>query len=269
MFRVSIVILAVLMLTGCFYQTLYKNLDKLVLNQLEEFVDLNKAQKQWVLDEVQKAQSWHQMHYLSTYLQWHSQLQTDWQSAERAEIYSLSNKVSRHWFEFLQDLEPVMVEFLLSLDALQRVKFIENIKEKMAEQQSIKEREKRTQKRFEKSLGRLSDKQLKIIKKYSESMSYYRQIRNLNNQKRLSEIETILLKNKPSDTDLKRLGLLIVNHPKSRAEYQVKQSEKRVLFQIDFLISLRETLTVKQKQKFEEQLIEVGDILREIQSTEL
>ncbi|KZN46185.1 DUF6279 family lipoprotein [Pseudoalteromonas luteoviolacea] len=269
MFRVSIVIFAVLMLTGCFYQTVYKNSDKLALNRLEEYVDLNKTQRKWVLNEVQKVQIWHQTRYLPIYLKWHSQLQTDWQSADRTELYSLSKKVSRHWFELLQDLEPIMVEFLLSLDAGQRVQFIENIKEKMAEQQSTKERVERTQERFEKSLGRLSDEQLKMIQKHSESISYYRQIRNLNNQKRLLEIETILLKNKPSDTDLNRLGVLIVNHPNSRSEYQVKQMEKRVLSQIDFLINLRGTLTVMQKREFEEQMIEIGDILSVIQSTEL
>ncbi|MCF6439591.1 DUF6279 family lipoprotein [Pseudoalteromonas luteoviolacea] len=269
MFRISIVILALLTLTGCFYQTVYKNSDKLVLNRLEEYVDLNKAQRAWVLDEVQKVQSWHQTRYFPTYLQWHSQLQTDWQNAGRSEIYSLSKEVRRHWFGLLQDLEPVIVEFLLSLDSVQRVQFIESIKEKMAEQLSTKEREERTKERFEKSLGRLSGKQLKIIKKHSESMSYYRQIRNLKNQKRLSEIETILLKNKPSDDDVKRLGALIVNNPNSRKEYHLKQREKRVLSQIDFLITLRDTLTAKQKQEFEEQLIEIGDILRVIQSTEL
>ncbi|AOT10498.1 DUF6279 family lipoprotein [Pseudoalteromonas luteoviolacea] len=269
MFRFTLVFLALFMLSGCFYGTVYKNSDRLALNQLEEYVELTDDQQAWFLKEFGQLQVMHQSRYLPIYQGWLNVLKNSWKDMDEQQLYELSMQVNAHWYELIVGLKPVSVEFLMSLDNSQKKQFIDSIKEKMQLRQNDVERQTRTLTRFEDILGSLNKKQKDMISKHIDQGSFYQELRVLNNQNRLTAIESLLVQRQLGEADIEKLGRYVVNHPRNWPEHRIEQRERRIRTQIKFMLSLRETLSKNQKEELNQYFAELSDLLAVLKNTKI
>ncbi|WP_152614558.1 DUF6279 family lipoprotein [Pseudoalteromonas luteoviolacea] len=269
MFRFTWVFLALLMLTGCFYGTVYKNSDRLALNQLEKYVALTDDQQAWFLKEFGQVQVIHQSRYLPTYQEWLSVLKNGWKDMDEQQLYELSMRVNAHWYELIESLEPASIKFLMSLDNSQKAQLIDSIKEKMQLRQNDVDRQARALTRFEDILGSLDKKQKDMIARHVDKTAFYQEIRALNNQNRLAAIESLLAQKQLGEADIIKLGRYVVNHPRYWPEHRIEKRERRIRDQIKFMLRLRETLSNNQQEELAHYFDELSDLLVVLKNTKL
>ncbi|MCG7547991.1 DUF6279 family lipoprotein [Pseudoalteromonas sp. Of7M-16] len=269
MTKVITVLLLLLSLTACMYETIYKNADRLILNRLEDFVTLTRPQEEMLLKGFHQIQLRHQSHYLPMYSSWLKTLGANWQTMDKRQILELSQQVSGHWYDLIQDAGPVLVQLLVSLDQKQRKQLISNIKGEMGKYKSRNERVENSIERFEDALGKLNLQQKEMISRHYDKVAFYREVRVLHNQKRLSKIEALLQRSSLTVAEIEELTRYIVDAPNTLPEHIKKHRVQRIAKQIDLLISLRATLSTDQQAEFVDYLKDLDYILEEFNDAKL
>ena len=87
--RCAIVVLCVLLGTGCSIKMAYNNVDRLMMWQVDEFVDLDAEQKAYLRGEIETLMLWHRREHLPMYADYVRELSvtlTDEVSAETLEV---------------------------------------------------------------------------------------------------------------------------------------------------------------------------------------
>ncbi|MDK2597313.1 DUF6279 family lipoprotein [Pseudoalteromonas sp. P94(2023)] len=269
MSKIVTVLLLILSLTACMYETIYKNADRLVLNKLEDFVTLTRSQEEVFLKGFHQLQLRHQAHYLPMYSSWLKTIEADWLTMDKKQIFKLSQQVRGHWYDLIQDAGPVLVPLLVSLDQKQRKQLISNIKGEMGKYKSRNERIENSLERFEDALGKLNIQQKAMISRHYDNVAFYREVQVLHNQKRLSKIEALLQRRLLTEAEMEELTRYIVNSPNDLPAHIEQQRVQRIVNQIDLLISLRSTLSTDQQAAFVDYLKDLEYILAEFNGAKL
>ncbi|MBQ4835019.1 DUF6279 family lipoprotein [Pseudoalteromonas luteoviolacea] len=269
MSKIVTVLLLILSLTACMYETIYKNADRLVLNKLEDFVTLTRSQEEVFLKGFHQLQLRHQAQYLPMYSSWLKTIEADWLTMDKKQIFKLSQQVRGHWYDLIQDAGPVLVPLLVSLDQKQRKQLISNIKGEMGKYKSRNERIENSLERFEDALGKLNIQQKAMISRHYDNVAFYREVQVLHNQKRLSKIEALLQRRLLTEAEMEELTRYIVNSPNDLPAHIEQQRVQRIVNQIDLLISLRSTLSTDQQAAFVDYLKDLEYILAEFNGAKL
>ncbi|OCQ22089.1 hypothetical protein A7985_09855 [Pseudoalteromonas luteoviolacea] len=260
-----IVFIALLTLSGCLYETMYKNADLIALNRLEDIVELTDEQEQYFLMSFNAFQLTHQKEYMPEYLKWLAVLKSKWQVLNESQLTKLSDEIQSHWSEITQRIHEPTMEVLLALDVQQKQQLINTLKERAESRAKNSDRRERAIERFEDTLGHLSSKQRGIIAEYFDDTEYNREVWSLHTQSRLKRLESLLNLNTPlTPAERQSLARIVFNSMDDAPIHLQRIRSQWVQKQIKLLINLRETLSPAQKRKVDSLIHKWIDIVDEL-----
>ncbi|UVE18768.1 DUF6279 family lipoprotein [Pseudomonas sp. LS44] len=178
--RIALPLLLILALTSCSRLDLaYRNLDRLTLWWLDDYLDLTSTQKRWLEPQIQADLQWHCRTQLPAYVDWFGEQQRllalgPLQPEEIEAQFSVLNHASR---AIAERITPSSVELLRGLSAEQMEnldqrleKDIQKLHEEYLEppaQKQIATRVKRMEKRLRPWFGSLSDAQQARVQEWA------------------------------------------------------------------------------------------------------
>lgn len=235
----------------------YNNLAPMMAWMVDEYVDVNGSQKDWVRDRIARVMSWHRSHELPEYRRFLeralAEAREPFTAQEIAEGY---REIRLHYERTVEQVLPDVADFFLQLDSVQ----VAQMEKKFADdnrkfvRESLKgtpeERRERRVKRFrmhlESWLGDLSDAQEALV------ASYYRELPDFADERlaerRFRQTETLaLIKARPSrEQMMEGLRRIFVRTDWRRPEYVAKLKERDQRF-FDMFARLSATLTDSQR----------------------
>ncbi|MBU2877363.1 MULTISPECIES: DUF6279 family lipoprotein [Alteromonadaceae] len=264
---------AVLLLTGCTSKFAYNNIDWLLYWYVDDYVDLDKSQKQMLDAKVEKWLLWHRQDELLRYRQHLEDLKTDIQNGVLSSQQWLTHfdRGSAHWKRFRGEISPELSELSLHLNdqqiddmfaALEK----DNLKQekkrnKMSKQQRIEDSIENTQEQIKEWLGKLSNPQKVLISEYVSDfkptfeywMSYRREIQNVT--------KTLMLSRHQVDDYASKLNQLMQNPDQFKSSEYLQANEYNRIKYANLLNALNMTLTEKQKKHMKNKL---NDLIEDI-----
>ncbi len=266
-------LLLLLLLTGCSSRFAYNNLDWLVYWYVDDYVELERAQKAAFDENLEQWLAWHREEELIQYRRHLSELRQQLSAGSLSQQQWLGHfeRGRQHWERLLTRVSPQLVSFavLLSDEQVDSLfaEVVENNTEAMEEyldtpaDERLPERIEDMQEQMERWLGDLSSLQQDIISDYAArlkptfaSRQDYRQ--------RVQSAARQLLSQRRSEADFQpRLQQLLV-HPDQYQDEQLKQDSlhnQRLFAHLSAV--LNQTLSAKQKQHIDKKLGKlIGDI---------
>ncbi|KZN69280.1 DUF6279 family lipoprotein [Pseudoalteromonas luteoviolacea] len=260
-----IVFVLLFTLSGCLYETMYKNADRLALNRLEGIVELSDAQEQYFLVSFNAFQLIHQKEYMPEYLKWLKVLKNEWQSLDESQLKQLADEVQGHWHEVTKRINEPTLTLLLGLEEQQKQQLMSTLKERAQSRAKNTDRLERAIERFEDILGDLSPIQRSIITKYFDETEYNREVWNLHTQSRLTRLDALLaLKTPLKQTERQLMAHNVFNTMDNASEHLKRVRTQWMNKQIKLLINMRETLSPSQKRHVDEFFQSWIDIVDEL-----
>lgn len=273
----SIVLLTVIsVLSACSSKFAYNNMDWLLYWYLDDYVELEGAQKEAFDGKLDDWLKWHRTEELAKYK---AQL-IDLQQAVNAgsisaeEWLEVFDRGREHWIRLREYLAPQLMPFASALTDEQ----VESLFAKL-ESQDVKRQEKRAKKTAEKReedaleetleqlkdrVGRLQDTQKQLVASYHKQfetnfdnwMQYRRDIRAAARE---------LFEQRHTAPDFQQQLLYLLNHPEDYQSDELKRvSTSNRLLNAQMLEALSASLTSKQKRKFSKEMQELIDDLTDL-----
>ncbi|KZN44129.1 DUF6279 family lipoprotein [Pseudoalteromonas luteoviolacea] len=265
-----IVFIALFTLSGCLYETMYKNADRLALNRLEDIVELSDEQEEYFLMSFNAFQLVHQKEYMPEYLKWLKMLKSEWLLLDESQLKQLADEVQTHWFEVTERINKPTMALLLGFDKQQKQQLMSTLKERAQSRAKNRDRLERVIERFEDILGDLSPKQRGIITNYLDETEYNREVWNLHTQSRLKNFDSVLVLKTPLKQAERQLMARSVFNSMHGAPSHLKRIRSQwVNKQIKLLINMRETLSPSQKQHVDGFLQNWIDVVDELSKAQL
>jgi len=261
---------AVLTLSGCFYETVYKNADRLALNRLEELVELNNEQTQFFLGSFSNFQVMHQKEHMPLYLRWLTVLEGNWRILSYAQIVSLSEDMQTHWSDLSLSISAPTTSLLHGLNTQQKADFIAALKKRAQERAKNTERLERALERFEDILGALTPSQQKLVTQYLDDTEYYREVWHLHTQKRIEKIESLLAVEQALNEQQKALlGGYVFNSIHDAPSHIKRVRAQWIEKQVKLMLDLRETLSLQQQDQVDQYIRKWTDVVKKLMDTKL
>ena len=255
-----------LFLTGCSSKFAYNNLDWLLYWYLDDYVELDKAQKARFDEKLEKWLKWHREEELARY---------------KADLVDLKNRINqgplteeellqalglgrKHWEHLRDKLAPELSEMAAFLHDEQVKELFEKLeKDNLDEEEEwneekdeerIENRAKRIQKQIKNSIGKLTKQQIEIVEQYAPQftsnfenwLSYRRTIQ--------AEAKT-LFDSRKEDSEFSKKLLVIMTQPElyQSEEYKAASLANRQL-SARMIAEINQTLTKKQTRRLNREL---------------
>ena len=235
----------------------YSNLAPMMAWMVDEYVDVNGSQKDWVKDRIARVMSWHRSHELPEYRRFLERVLAE--SREPFTVQEIADgyrEIRLHYERTVEQVLPDVADFFLQLDSMQVVqmekKFADDNRKFVRE--SLKgtpqERRERRMKRFvmhmESWLGELNDPQEELVATYYRELPDYVEERLA--ERRFRQTETLaLIRARPSrDEMVAGLRRLFVDTSWRRPEFARKLRERDQRF-FEMFAKLSATLTPHQR----------------------
>ncbi len=158
------------LLTGCMAKISYGFADWLIEWMVDDYIDLDKAQKQQLRHNIDKHLVWHRQTQLPRYRDWLIEFkQQAVTGLDRQWLLGWSGRVTIFWEDFMLEITPDSIELLRSLSDQQVSGFIARLDEKqqeLVEEYLEIDAQERRQQRFERTedfakslIGKLNNQQ--------------------------------------------------------------------------------------------------------------
>jgi uncharacterized membrane-anchored protein YhcB (DUF1043 family) len=243
----------------------YSNLGPMIAWFVDDYVEMQGSQKDWVRDRITRVMSWHRSRELPEYRRFFERVLAESREPFTVdEIAQAYGDLRAHYHRTVEQVLPDVADFFLQLDSVQ----VAQMERKFADdnrkfvRESVKgtpeERRERRVKRFamhlEGWLGRLEDGQRDLIEDYYRDLADFSEERL--GERRFRQAETLaLIRSKPSKDQmvagLRRL--FIETDSWRRPEYTRKLKERDRRF-FDMLAKLSATLTPEQRERLQDRI---------------
>lgn len=269
-------LLTALVLGGCSSQFVYNNVDWLIYWYLDDYIDLNKAQKKHFDDKMQLWLNWHKNTELARYQAQLADLKrTINESVLTPELWlHHSQQARKHWVRFRNTLSPDLLDLAMTLSNKQVEALFSALTQEIHQRQQekagqsreamIKTRAKKLTNQIKPWTGKFNQKQKQLISDYSRqyqpSFHAFIQYRR---QWQTRARELLLNRDKP---DFKTLFLKLLTEPehfKSTELIQILAANRQLRAQL--MADLHATLTAKQKRRLNHKLDDLIADLFELQ----
>ena len=183
MVRIFAALLLVLTLSGCSTTFVYNNLDWLVHWYIDDYVELNKAQKKQFDHKMQDWLKWHRHQQLPRYRDDLVALKQQFEQGQMTQAHwqEFFSRVRGHWYSLINHLGPDLAELSLQLND-QQIKDMFAAFEKQQKERDEERNELDEQERLEKSrenlhediqewTGRLSAEQKAQLNEWAEGFA--------------------------------------------------------------------------------------------------
>ncbi len=179
--RRLILFCTLVLLSACSNQYAYRLADWWLESQIEEYLDLNKDQRQRLATAIDNWHLWHQQQELPKYQRLLSDLQQllEQEQITTEQLADFEARASDAWKRLLDKAGPLLADLVLELDQEQRqylYKQISSTNEELREKftdRSEQERRKRGQKGMEKqlrkNLGKLNPAQKEAVQHWADN----------------------------------------------------------------------------------------------------
>lgn len=263
-------------LTGCSSSIAYNNINWLLYWYLDDYVELDKAQKQLLDVRIGQWHHWHRTEELAKYKQQLVSLRQQLNSGPLSQQQWLAQFAQgrQHWSRFRDQLSPELSKLALSLNDEQITNLFEVLEEEnqkeseelseLTEKELIEERQERIEEQIKDNIGRLSSQQKSIIAEFvpqfKSTMSMWVEYRRAIQ----SQARELMLRRHQVENFAIQLDSLIRDPEKFKSPAYIAASDhNRALF-AQLAARINTTLSDKQKRKLDnkiEDLIEVIDDL--------
>jgi len=266
-FRLWVIIIALVIVTGCSLKLTYPYMDWWLSWTVRDYVSLNRPQRQHLEVQLDRFHRWHQQTQLEQYLTFVDQLAEQIeQPMSEQQLVDIGLDVQQLWLTSLDNLLPSIDQLFISLSDKQWQSFLTNLDQKQEEYAepflSIDQQERFAlrQKKFTKSskrwVGKLTKPQKRMVKDWSEDLHPIAEL-NLERQTMWNQEATLLFNQRHQLDSLvrqKKLRALIVNGldrwPEA-AQQKIVQNQRKTY---QLLLNIHQSLTPKQLKMLKSQL---------------
>lgn len=257
-----LIVLLLLWLPACGVKTFYNNLDLLVPWYVDDYISLDDRQQAVLEKRLAEVIQWHRATQLAHYSAFMRKMGAQFKDGGVTEqgLDEVIAQLEKSWQVLIDKVAPELVDILLTATAGQKKELFENIAERneefkedyldLSREKRMRNRVKLLEKIFRRWLGPLTDRQEKIIARYSAQFLPIQQERwtfHLHWQKQLN---TLL--NDDSQTQAVREGLEKL-FTRALDMYQpAYQHKRRVNIKLvkEMILAVDETLTQEQRRHF-------------------
>lgn len=270
-----IILLALLLLliSGCSSKFAYNNIDWMLYWYVDDYIELDKAQKS-LLDV--KIESWHAWHRSNELTEYRQQLLNMKQDVETGQLTTDKwehhlRQGAQHWERFRDHITPELTALAVNLTDQQIESFyeileednIDNIEERADStvEERIEDNQKRAQKQVKKWIGRLSKQQKILVNQHVTSFesTFDEWITYRRNMQQASK--ALLLSRNDNPNFAQELTALMANPDQFRSENYLKLNQHNREVFATMLVTLNDTLTKKQRKRA---VNEIDDLIDDI-----
>ncbi|MDC0602731.1 DUF6279 family lipoprotein [Aliiglaciecola sp.] len=262
-----------LLISGCSSKFAYNNIDWMLYWYVDDYIELDKAQKSLLDVKIESWHTWHRERELQAYRQHLVDMRQDVESGQlSAERWGFHlQQGTSHWERFRDHISPELTSLAVNLTDQQIESFfeileednLENIEERQDStvEERVKENRKRTQKQVKKWIGRLSTGQKRLVDEhvnefestFDEWIKYRRNIQEAS--------KTLLLSRNDNPNFAQQLTTLMANPDQFRSETYLKANQHNRDVFATLLTKLNSTLTEKQRRRA---INEIDDLIDDI-----
>ncbi|GAL16017.1 hypothetical protein JCM19233_7039 [Vibrio astriarenae] len=124
-----VMLLSAFVLTGCGVRFLYNNVDWLVIEYLDDYVELESGQEEWLSDKISLLSQWHRRHELPHYIDHLDQLiELDLKTFTAQELAAQKIQFQQHGERLLIEIEPQLLLLASQLSDEQVEQFMKNLR---------------------------------------------------------------------------------------------------------------------------------------------
>ncbi|WP_394240703.1 DUF6279 family lipoprotein [Vibrio astriarenae] len=124
-----VMLLSAFVLTGCGVRFLYNNVDWLVIEYLDDYVDLESGQEEWLSDKISLLSQWHRRYELPHYIDHLDQLiELDLKTFTAQELAAQKIQFQQHGERLLIEIEPQLLLLASQLSDEQVEQFMKNLR---------------------------------------------------------------------------------------------------------------------------------------------
>ncbi|NJN45542.1 MAG: hypothetical protein HC808_02550 [Candidatus Competibacteraceae bacterium] len=179
--RFLLLLLCLLLLSGCGLKFYYSRLDWLIHWHVESYMSLSDEQQQLLEQSLSNHLRWHRTTQLPTYAYWLQTLSLDWQNGlDMAELNAHQALLEGYWQALVQQVTPDTAQLLSLTSDNQIADLFKNLEEKNREyydeyavlppQELRRKYAKFAIKQFKRWLNQLTPEQQQLISLWSEEM---------------------------------------------------------------------------------------------------
>ncbi|MDF2177676.1 DUF6279 family lipoprotein [Aliiglaciecola sp. CAU 1673] len=265
-----------LMTSACSSTFVYNNLDWLVHWYLDDYVDLDRTQKEHFDINLEKWLAWHRSEELARYHAHLESLKNALQAGSMDETQWLEQfELARdHWERLLRKLGPDLAVLITELDDKQVEEMFEELEEenrkeekkwqKRVEQERLQRRIDNLEEDVSRWIGRLTDQQKALIAEFSpqfhENFPLWMEYRRTWQ----SQVKALLVADSDLASRQASLEALLTEPRQVRTEnYQQKSRQNGELY-ARLIASLQKSLSDKQRKKLIDELQSLQDDLEDL-----
>lgn len=254
----------ILFLTGCSSQFVYNNMDWMIHWYLDDYIDLNKAQKQLFDQHFTVWHAWHRQEELTKYAVQIKEIKAMIESDSLSEEAMAKHfeGLRGHWVSLRSRIAPDLATMAESLNEKQIQHLFAHLEKENAEREEEQNEflQKSDEERMEvrvndikenlsEWIGKLNKQQIELIKTYAPQFrSNGREW--LKYRRLVQEHAHDLFRNKASDPEFKSKLLAIMSDPESyRHQSLIENSEHNGEIYTAMVVELSQQLTQKQKKR--------------------
>ncbi|MEZ5582893.1 MAG: DUF6279 family lipoprotein [Candidatus Competibacteraceae bacterium] len=256
--RFFLLLLGLLLLSGCGLKFYYNRLDWLIPWHVESYMSLSDEQQQWLEQSLTQHLRWHRTTQLPTYAHWLQTLSTDWQDGlDMTELNAHQAILEGYWQALVQQVTPDTAQLLALASDEQIADLFETLEEKNREyydeyaalppQQLRPKYAQFATKEFARWLDQLTPEQQALITQWSERMELTADDRLRYRRQWQAGLQPLLKQRHDSDVFAAELGRFFqasgFNRP---THYQTKLEHNRAAFK-ELILNIDATLTPQQK----------------------
>ena len=179
--RWGIVIVICLLLLGCSTKLVYDNLDWILIEYVEDFVELDDSQETQISDKLQLMSEWHKNEEIPSYIQHLDELiALDPHTFTLEDLHQQQEKFRRHSERLLERIEPEVFEIANQLSDEQADELMSNIRVRhtrykkrtlaRTEQEQREKYAERIEENLDDWLGSVTDEQQALITQWSQEL---------------------------------------------------------------------------------------------------
>jgi hypothetical protein len=261
-----IVVLVLSCLFACSSTRLaYNYLDWMITWYLDDYIELNSEQDDYYDRQLDKLLQWHRSDQLPRYARFVDEMMLHINKPVHTDMLLEQKEMMREFMRvFMARAAPDCIKLLLWLDSDQRQDFYaagaekqKKLEEKYLDETEI-ERSKRRCKRMKKLLkrfiGRLTDEQERIVKRWADSLTSVNSLW-LGNRRNVMNILETVLEGSDTDTGKKRRLYQLLVEPESlwstAYRWSVRQNEIQTL---DMFAAIHNSMIEKQRKHLHDSL---------------
>ncbi|EDP60573.1 hypothetical protein AND4_06634 [Vibrio sp. AND4] len=273
--RYGCILISILVLLGCTNKFLYRNLDWLVIEYVDDYVSLNGDQEALLEARILLLAGWHKKDELPLYIDHLKQLETLNKDTVTLGVLQLNRQqMIGHYQRLVSKVAPDLFSLSMQLSSQQQAEFVKNVKERYKKrnekyagktEQELREIVlENTEEWMEDWLGKLSVQQQLRAKQLSQAIVINTVLWRDYRSSIIQELE-YLFENKSNSVVYQQVFMTLLFEPESYYSDQLtKNIEHNIALTDQFILDISQTMNDKQWRHFHRKVREWRELAEDL-----